>query len=78
MPVIGDADVDMGQNLVASLVDVSHLAVIGPALAFEKVKLLQGRIIDVINLTGNGKRWEPEGSGTAPRTTGKTPVVIIQ
>jgi hypothetical protein len=71
MPVIGDADVDMGQNLVASLVDVSHLAVIGPALAFEKVKLLQGGIIDVINLAGNGKRWEPEVSGDCIQDDGE-------
>jgi hypothetical protein len=28
------------------------------ALAFETVKLLQGGIIDVINLAGNDKRWE--------------------
>lgn len=31
-------------------------------LTFETIKLLQGGIIDVINLAGNGKRWEPEVS----------------
>src|SRR5258708_36570587 len=67
MPVVGDADVDMGLDLVAGLVDVSHLAVIGPALAFETVKLLQGGIIDVINLAGNDKRWEPEVNGVCHR-----------
>ena len=71
MPVVGDADVDMGLDLVASIVDVSHLAVIGPALAFETVKLLQGGIIDVINLAGNGKRWEPEVSGDCIQDDGE-------